>query len=68
MDSLQPITTMNLYNLKVEAMDQPKGYSKEAISRNYQKYQKLAEAKTLPSNEQPNIVFVMSESFQIQII
>lgn len=71
MDSLQP--KMNyyntgfiggfLYNLKVEAMDQPKGYSKEAISEITQKYQKLAEAKTLPSNEQPNIVFVMSESF-----
>ncbi|NSN53402.1 sulfatase-like hydrolase/transferase, partial [Enterococcus faecalis] len=52
-----------LYNLKVEAMDQPKGYSKEAISEITQKYQKLAEAKTVPSNEQPNIVFVMSESF-----
>ncbi|HAP4413514.1 TPA: sulfatase-like hydrolase/transferase [Enterococcus faecalis] len=52
-----------LYNLKVEAMDQPKGYSKEAISEITQKYQKLAETKTVPSNEQPNIVFVMSESF-----
>ena len=47
MDSLQP--KMNyyntgfiggfLYNLKVEAMDQPKGYSKEAISEITQKYQ-----------------------------
>ena len=55
-----------LYNLKVEAMDQPKGYSKEAISEITQKYQKLAETKTVPSNEQPNIVFVMSESFQIR--
>ena len=49
MDSLQP--KMNyyntgfiggfLYNLKVEAMDQPKGYSKEAISEITQKYQKV---------------------------
>ncbi|MGH2176871.1 LTA synthase family protein, partial [Enterococcus faecalis] len=37
-----------LYNLKVEAMDQPKGYTKEAISEITQKYQKLAETKTVP--------------------
>ncbi|MGH2195724.1 LTA synthase family protein, partial [Enterococcus faecalis] len=52
-----------LYNLKVEAMDEPKCYSKEAISEITQKYQKLPEAKILPSNEQPNIVFVMIQSF-----
>lgn len=53
-----------LYNLKVEAMDEPEGYSKEKVAEITQKYNQLAkeQAKTA-KEEQPNIVFVMSESF-----
>lgn len=53
-----------LYNLKVEPMEQPKGYSKEKIEEITQKYQKLANEKNkTASEEQPNIIYVMSESF-----
>lgn len=54
-----------LYNLKVDAMDKPKGYSKEAVEKIAEKYNKQAkennEAKK--DEEKPNVVFVMSESF-----
>ena len=53
-----------LYNLKVEPMDEPEGYSKAKIKENTEKYQKLAEEKNKAVEEEsPNIVFVMSESF-----
>ncbi len=54
-----------LYNLSVEAMDKPEGYSKEKMEAIVDKYNKQAnEANELTSNsEQPNIIFLMSESF-----
>ncbi|EME8080777.1 LTA synthase family protein [Enterococcus faecium] len=53
-----------LYNLKVEPMDEPEGYSKEKIKEITEKYQKLADEKNKTVEEEsPNIVFVMSESF-----
>ncbi|KAF1302458.1 LTA synthase family protein [Candidatus Enterococcus willemsii] len=47
-----------LFNLRVEAMDEPAGYSKEAIEKIKEKY-------TVPTTEtdKPNIIYVMSESF-----
>lgn len=53
-----------LYNLKVEPMDEPEGYSKAKIKEITEKYQKLADEKNKAIEEEsPNIVFVMSESF-----
>ncbi|UUV99099.1 hypothetical protein G314FT_12580 [Vagococcus luciliae] len=54
-----------LYNLKVEAMDEPKNYSKEEIDNIVSKYNKLAKSKnaTKKYQDKPNVVFVMSESF-----
>lgn len=50
-----------LYNLRVDAMDEPSGYSKKAIEEITKKYQKKTQAAK--NQEQPNIVYVMSESF-----
>jgi len=50
-----------LYNLRVEAMQEPEGYSQEAIEDITEKYQE--EVEPAESKEQPNIVYVMSESF-----
>lgn len=50
-----------LYNLRVEAMDKPSGYSKEVIEEITEKYQQ--ETQPAKSDEKPNIVYVMSESF-----
>lgn len=53
-----------LYNLKVEPMDEPEGYSKAKIKEITEKYQKIADEKNKAVEEEsPNIVFVMSESF-----
>lgn len=54
-----------LYNLKVEAMEEPAGYSEEAIKKISQQYQKMAETSNQHVLEQdnPNIVYIMSESF-----
>ncbi|WP_066026451.1 LTA synthase family protein [Enterococcus mundtii] len=53
-----------LYNLKVEPMERPEGYSKEKITEITEKYQAIADEKNqTASNEQPNIIYVMSESF-----
>lgn len=53
-----------LYNLKVEPMDEPEGYSKAKIKEITEKYQKLADEKNKAVEEEsPNVVFVMSESF-----
>ncbi|MBO0480754.1 LTA synthase family protein [Candidatus Enterococcus courvalinii] len=53
-----------LYNLQVEAMDEPKGYSKEKVAEITKNYQKIADKKNQTvDEEQPNIVYVMSESF-----
>lgn len=54
-----------LYNLKVEAMDKPEGYSEAAVKEITERYQKEANAanEKLKEAEQPNIVYVMSESF-----
>lgn len=49
-----------LYNFRVEAMTEPENYSKETIEKIVEKYQNETE-KT--ETEQPNIVYVMSESF-----
>lgn len=53
-----------LYNLKVEPMERPEGYSKEKINEITEKYQAIADKKNqMASDEQPNIIYVMSESF-----
>ena len=53
-----------LYNLKVEAMDKPEGYSKETIEKITNKYsQEAKQTNENKTDEQPNIIFVMSESF-----
>lgn len=53
-----------LYNLKVEPMERPEGYSKEKINEITEKYQAIADKKNqTASDEQPNIIYVMSESF-----
>ncbi|WP_430604117.1 arylsulfatase [Enterococcus sp. DIV1368b] len=53
-----------LYNLKVEPMERPEGYSKEKINEITEKYQAIADEKNqTASDEQPNIIYVMSESF-----
>lgn len=53
-----------LYNLKIDPMEKPKGYSEEKIKEITSHYQKLADEKNKTvSEEQPNIVYVMSESF-----
>lgn len=49
-----------LYNLPVAAMEEPKNYSEENIKKITQEYQ-AREKET--SDEKPNIVYVMSESF-----
>ena len=53
-----------LYNLKIEPMEKPKGYSEEKIKEITSHYQKLADEKNkTASEEQSNIIYVMSESF-----
>lgn len=53
-----------LYNLKIDPMEKPKGYSEEKIKEFTSHYQKLADEKNkTASEEQPNIIYVMSESF-----
>ncbi|MEY8445478.1 LTA synthase family protein [Enterococcus ratti] len=53
-----------LYNLKIDPMEKPKGYSQEKINKITAKYQKLADVKNKNAlDEQPNIIYVMSESF-----
>ncbi|MDT2756045.1 LTA synthase family protein [Enterococcus asini] len=54
-----------LYNLKVEAMEKPAGYSESAVKKITEKYQSEADKanETLADEEVPNIVYVMSESF-----
>ncbi|WP_165005321.1 MULTISPECIES: LTA synthase family protein [unclassified Enterococcus] len=53
-----------LYNLKVDPMEQPEGYSKARIKEITEKYQKIADEKNKTADEeQPNIIYVMSESF-----
>lgn len=53
-----------LYNLKVEAMDKPENYSEKTIKEITEKYtEKTRETNSDSQEEQPNIIFVMSESF-----
>ncbi|MBP1047593.1 LTA synthase family protein [Enterococcus sp. BWM-S5] len=53
-----------LYNLKVVAMEEPADYSKERIEEITAEYTELADEKNKEADqEQPNIIFVMSESF-----
>lgn len=54
-----------LYNLKVEAMDEPKNYSKETIDKIVKKYDTKAKENNAKkkNKEKPNVVFIMSESF-----
>ena len=51
-----------LYNLTVEPMAKPKGYTKEAIKELTEKYQVSIPNESV-TEEAPNIVYVMSESF-----
>ena len=54
-------------NLQNKTQKQPKGYSKEAVQKIVQKYQKIAEENNKNrkklSDEKVNVVYVMSESF-----
>lgn len=54
-----------LYNLKVAPMKEPENYSKETIEKIVKKYQLEAEDANgkIKSEEAPNVVFIMSESF-----
>lgn len=53
-----------LYNLRVVPMDQPENYSKATIKEITKTYQAQAETKNANrTEEKPNIVYVMSESF-----
>ena len=54
-----------LFNLNVEGMTQPDGYSKAAVEEIMSKYDKKAEAanQAKGEEEQPNVVYIMSESF-----
>ena len=53
-----------LYNLRVDAMTKPEGYSKEAIQAIADTYNAQAAEKNQDrESEAPNIVYVMSESF-----
>lgn len=53
-----------LFNLKVDAMDKPDDYSKEAVEKITDKYsEEVEKTNKNKSDEQPNIIFVMSESF-----
>lgn len=51
-----------LYNLDVQAMNEPSGYSEKAIKALTQKYNQLAREANV-NNEKPNIIYIMSESF-----
>ncbi|WP_175580124.1 LTA synthase family protein [Enterococcus florum] len=51
-----------LYNLRVDPMEKPKDYSKERIEQIVDKYTKQAAALN-GSDEKPNIIYVMNESF-----
>ena len=54
-------------NLQTKTQKQPEGYSKEAMQKIVQKYQKIAEENNKNrkklSDEKVNVVYVMSESF-----
>ncbi len=50
-----------LYNLRVEPMEEPAGYSREAIKEITEKYHSEVEKET--SEATPNIVYIMNESF-----
>lgn len=53
-----------MYNLKVEAMEKPANYSQQEVERIVENYQHLAEEEARHTlQDQPNIVFIMSESF-----
>lgn len=54
-----------LFNLKVEGMEKPQDYSKEAIEEITTKYTKQAELLNQEEAEldQPNVIYIMSESF-----
>ncbi|MGO3912360.1 LTA synthase family protein [Enterococcus viikkiensis] len=49
-----------LYNLPVDAMNQPQGYSASGIKKITKRYQPVESEAT---TDKPNIVYVMSESF-----
>lgn len=55
-----------LFNLKVEAMAEPKGYSKAKITELTQKYQEIAEEINQNRSgpiKNTNIIYIMNESF-----
>lgn len=53
-----------LYNLNIDPMEEPEGYSEAKITEITTQYQKLADEKNkMALAEQPNIIYVMSESF-----
>ncbi|RST98805.1 hypothetical protein CBF37_06950 [Vagococcus vulneris] len=54
-----------LFNTRVQAMEEPKGYSKESIEKIVSNYNKRAEKnnQSKSDSEKPNVVYIMSESF-----
>lgn len=54
-----------LYNLKVEPMEKPAGYSEKAMEKLIKKYTKQADEanESIAKEEAPNIIYIMSESF-----
>lgn len=54
-----------LFNLKVEGMERPENYSKKEVQKIMATYQEKAdkENKRKSQEEQPDIVYIMSESF-----
>ena len=54
-----------LFNLKVEGMEEPENYSKETIGDIMATYNQKADKENAVSSksEQPNVIYVMSESF-----
>lgn len=51
-----------LYNLAIDPMAQPAGYSKSAINKITENYLS-SEHKKLTDEDKPNVVYIMSESF-----
>lgn len=54
-----------MYNLRVDAMEKPAGYSKDKMEAIVTEYQNKAEVlnKADQAKEAPNVVYIMSESF-----
>jgi len=53
-----------IFNFKANPMEEPKNYSQDAVKSIVEKYSKIADEKNKDlTDEKPNIVYVMNESF-----